>query len=154
GDLARDQGRLLGRDRSAPEPLLEVLAEHELHREEADRGRGTLRPRLLEREEAGDVGVRERGQELRLALEPLEPRGIGSEGVRQQLERDAASEARVGRLPHLAHAAPAEGSLDLVGTEARAGGDGQGLPPPAYGASARFYAEARPRHARREARTL
>ena len=124
GDLACDLDRLLGRDRSAPEPLREVLAEHELHGEEADGAGRAVGPHLLEREQPGDVRVRQRRQQLGLALEALEPRRVGREGVGQELERDAAPEPRVGRLPDLAHPARSEPCLDLVGSEAHSSGEG------------------------------
>jgi hypothetical protein len=55
--------------------------------------------------------VREGRQQLRLALEALEPRRVGGERVGQELQRDAAPEARVDRLPDLAHPAAPSGAL-------------------------------------------
>ena len=68
-----------------------------------------------------DVRVIERGEELRFAMQPREPLGIGGEQLRQHLQRDVATELRIAGAIHLSHAAGAEGGLDLVWTEASAG---------------------------------
>ena len=67
----------------------------------------------------------ERGEGLRLALEPRETIGIRGERVRQDLDRDLATERRVRRPVHLAHSAVADRRGDFVDAEARAGGQGQ-----------------------------
>jgi hypothetical protein len=50
-------------------------------------------------------GVVERGEHLRLPLEPRETLGVRGEDRRQQLQRDVATELRVGRPVDLAHPA-------------------------------------------------
>ena len=109
GDLERDGERLVGRDRAAREPLREVLALDQLHHKRmsfAD---------VLEAVERRDVRVVERRQHLGLALETGVALGVGVEVLGQQLESHLAAEPRVGRAPHLAHPAGAEGAHHLVG---------------------------------------
>jgi len=65
----------------------------------------------LEPVDGGDVGVVERREEPRLALEPREAVGVGGEGGREELERDVATEFGVARAVYLTHAPGA----DLVG---------------------------------------
>ena len=50
----------------------------------------------------------QRGEHLRLALEPGETIRVAGEGVGENLERHLAVELGVGGLPHLTHAALAE----------------------------------------------
>ncbi len=69
-----------------------------------------------------DVGMIERRQHTRLALESGKAVGIGREGLRQDLERHIAPEPAVPRAIDLAHASRAKRGLDLVGAEAGAGG--------------------------------
>ena len=68
-----------------------------------------------------DVRVVQPGDGLGLALEAGTAVGVGAELGRQDLDGDAAIEAGVAGLVDLAHAARADGGLDLVGPEARAG---------------------------------
>ena len=68
-----------------------------------------------------DVRVIQRGERLRLAREAGEAIGIGSERLRQDLDRDVAIEPRVARAIDLAHAAGAEQRDDFVDVETRAG---------------------------------
>ena len=58
-----------------------------------------------------------------LALEACTHLGVGREMLRQHLDRDVAAEAGVGGTEHLAHAARAERSGDLVRAEAGAGSE-------------------------------
>jgi hypothetical protein len=75
-----------------------------------------------------DVGVRDRRNRARLAFEPREAVGVLRERVRQYLDGDRPVEARVAGLVDLAHPACADGKLDLVRTETRAGGKGHEYP--------------------------
>ena len=68
-----------------------------------------------------DVGMIQRGERLRFALEPRDPLGIGREQLGQDLDRDVAIELRVARAVDLAHPARAEGGENLVRSEASAG---------------------------------
>ena len=63
--------------------------------------------------DAGDVRVVERGEHLRLALEPAEPIGVVGDGLRQQLDRDAPAQLAVLGEVDLAHATLAELGRDL-----------------------------------------
>ena len=60
-------------------------------------------------ENRDDVGVRQRGDGLRFALEPCAPPGIVGERRRQHFDRDVAAKARILRPIHFAHAAGADG---------------------------------------------
>jgi hypothetical protein len=67
GDLTADLDRLVDGQRAAGQPRRQVLAGHELEREEADV------PLLIDAVDAGDVGVVERRERLGLALEAPQP---------------------------------------------------------------------------------
>jgi hypothetical protein len=60
---------------------------------------------LLDLVDAGDVGVTERGQHLRLALEARQPLGVLCEGLWQYLDRHLPPELGVFAQVHLSHAA-------------------------------------------------
>ena len=70
GHLFRDRQRLVDRDGAARDALREILALDELHHERADAGR------FLDAVQLRDVGMIERGERLRLALEPHEAIGV------------------------------------------------------------------------------
>ena len=74
---------------------------------------------VLGAEERGDRGVIERGQRLRLALEPRDALGIRSELLQDDFDRDVAVEATVARLIDDAHASRTESFEDLVRAEMR-----------------------------------
>ena len=69
--------------------------------------------------------MRQRRDRFRLALEAGQRVGIGSHGLREDLDRDVAVELRVPRAIDLAHPPRAERREDLVGAEAGAGDEGQ-----------------------------
>ena len=69
----------------------------------------------------------ERGGRVRLALEAPEPLGIGRQRRGQHLDRDVAPEPRVAGAIDLAHSTRAERRDDLVGTQARSGGEAHGF---------------------------
>jgi hypothetical protein len=114
-DLPADAQRFLGGQRPAAEPLFERLAIDELHR---DVERAVV---LVETVDRGDIGVAQRREQLRFALQARESVGVAGEPGRQRFDRDVAAELRVGRAVHFAHAAGAEQALDLVDAEVRAG---------------------------------
>jgi len=58
----------------------------------------------------------------RFAVKTITKLRIGREGFRQDLDRDGALQTRVEGFVNLAHAASADGGLDFVRAEARAGG--------------------------------
>ncbi len=63
----------------------------------------------------------ERASGSRLQLEATQSVRVSREGLRKHLERHVPGEARVAGAEHLAHAARAEQSEDLIGADARAG---------------------------------
>ena len=73
--------------------------------------------RLLEILDARDVRVVQRCEELRFALEPGDALFIGSELIRQNLDRDLAIELGVASAVDFAHSALADGRDDLVRAE-------------------------------------
>ena len=84
-------------------------------------------PRLFfEAVNRGDVGVIQRGEHFRFALKAREPIGVSRDGRRQSLDRNLALQLRVRRAVDLAHAAGADGGDHFIGTETRAGSEGQG----------------------------
>ena len=75
---------------------------------------------LLESVDRRDVGVAQRRQHARLALEPRQPIGIARERRGQDLDRHVAPQLRVPRAIDLAHPAGAKRRHDLVRAEAAA----------------------------------
>ena len=71
------------------------------------------------------MGMIQRGERLRFALETRQAIRVRGERVRQHLDRDLAAEAGVGGAVHLAHAAFADLRGDFVDAEAGAGSEGQ-----------------------------
>jgi hypothetical protein len=71
-----------------------------------------------------DVGMIERGEELRLALKAREAFRIGGKDGGQDLDRDVAMQFGIAAVIRLAHPAFAQLGDDLKGTEARARGEG------------------------------
>ena len=95
--------------------FVERVALHQLHHQ---RQHAVL---LLEAEERGDVGMVERGEDARLALEPRHALRVGDERLGQRLQSDVAAQVRIMRPVDLTHAAGAQRAADLVGTDAAAG---------------------------------
>ena len=102
GDLLRDRQRLVERDRAARDALRQILALDEFHHERVHAAG------LLEPVDRGDVGMIQRRERLRLALEPRQAFGVRGERVRQDLDRDLAAQRRVRRPIDLPHAAFAD----------------------------------------------
>jgi hypothetical protein len=124
GNLPRQGQRLVERDRTARDARAEILALDQFHHQRAGAGRrGARRRGVLEPVDAGDVGMVERGERARLALESHQPIGIVRERLRQDLERDIAPEPGVAGAIDLAHAAGANDGDDLVRPDARARGE-------------------------------
>ena len=82
------------------------------------------------------------GQQLRFALEARETLGVLRERRGQHLDRDVATELRVPRAVHLAHAAGAERRDDLVRPEAQTRGQAQDEGSLLLRTSDRFYPQA------------
>ena len=118
--VAEDPQRLEARQRAAREPLIEALARDQLHHQEA-----ALAVRL-EAVERRDVGMVERGEHARFALEAGEHVGARAELGRQQLDRDLATEPAVPRAVDLAHAAAPEETEHVIAAQALAHRDRAG----------------------------
>ena len=91
----------------------------------SSRIRKRMPSRFLEAVDRADVGMVQRREHPRLALEAREPIRVARERARQDLDRDVAPELRVARAVHLAHAARAEQRLQLIAAE-RCAGHGRG----------------------------
>ena len=105
--LPCNRERLVQRNWALGDPIGQRGAIDELHRQRA----------LFEPVNRGDVGMVQRGQELRLALEAGEAIGIRGKQFRQDLQRDVPVQPRIARAIHLAHAAGADEGGDLVSAE-------------------------------------
>ena len=110
GDLEEPRERKAARR----EERVEGFALDQLHREEP------AAAVLLDRVDGDDVGVVQRGERARLALEAGQALGVLRHRRREHLDRDVAPELRVRGAVHLAHPARADGGGDAVVTEAAA----------------------------------
>ncbi len=90
---------------------VECLAGHQLHHERRDL------VGLFEAVHLRDVGMVERREQMRFALEPRAAIGTAGECARQDFDRDVAPELCVPRAIDLAHAARADPRLDLIDTQ-------------------------------------
>ncbi len=114
-DLDAVAEHLVDGKRALLQPLGERLAIDVFHDEVDD---PVLLAHVVDR---ADVGMVQRGDGSRLALEPRAPLRIGHERRSHHLDRDRAIETCVPRAIDLAHPPRAERCCDFVGTEARAG---------------------------------
>jgi hypothetical protein len=91
-------------DGSGPpgQPLRQVLPHCQLHRQEADPFR------LVQSVDHGDVGMIERGEELRFPVKPRQSLGVLGEDIREDLDGDRSVERRIGRFPDHPHPALAD----------------------------------------------
>ena len=80
--------------------------------------------RVLESVDVRDVGMVERRQHLRFAVEARQSLRVVGEDVRENFDRDVTVQLRVARPIDLAHAAGPEGGQDFVRAEAGSGGQG------------------------------
>ena len=108
GHFRRDFERAAGRQMSAREHVAELLAPHQLHRDEAD----TVG--FVDLMDDGDVRMLERRRSPRLLNEPLPAVGIGQQFRREHFQRDFPIQPNVDRAIHDAHAAAADLVEDLV----------------------------------------
>ena len=118
GHLGRQVDRLAQRHGAVRQSLAQRLAFQQLHDHV---GRGGMR---AEFEDGDDVGMRERGDGLRLALEPSESIRIAGDGRRHDFDGDLAPEFGIASAVDLAHAAGADGAQHIVGAEPSAGSEG------------------------------
>jgi hypothetical protein len=103
---------------SACQPPLQRFAVQQFHHQE--RNALSSYADVVDR---ADIRMLERGNRASLALEPRAPLWIGRHVGRQHFDGDRAIEPRVAGRVDLAHPARAERRKDLVGAEARAGGE-------------------------------
>ena len=118
GDLFGDLQRIVNRNGALRDPICE--------RDSFDQfeDKPTNPVRFLQAVDVGDVWMIQRGEHLRLALEPGKTIRIGRYTVWQDFDCNVAIELRVARAIDLAHPAPAERSEDFVRAEACAGSEG------------------------------
>ncbi len=114
GDLQRDPERILDRQCASPQTIGQRFAFDELHDEEVP---AVGHFHAVERR---DVWMIERGEHLRLALEPGDAVGI-SETLAHDLDGDRSAELRVARPVDLAHPPGAKRVEDFVGTKSSSG---------------------------------
>ena len=115
GDLRGVVDRLAHRQRRASDALAQRLALEQLGDHER---RAVVSAEIVDRE---DVRVVELAGGARLLLEATQPVGVLGEGRGQDLEGDLATDARVARAIHLAHAADAERPRHFVGSDLGSG---------------------------------
>jgi aryl-alcohol dehydrogenase-like predicted oxidoreductase len=118
-DLSRNGERIVERNRSALNPLVEGQPLDEFEHESGGPAR------LFDAVDRADVRLVERGERLRLALEACAPLRIVRERLGKDLDRDRAIELRVTRAINLAHAARANRRDDFLGAEAGSDSDSQ-----------------------------
>jgi hypothetical protein len=102
GELHRQGDGLVKGEGARLEPLAEILALDQLHHQEA------VLTVLLEAVDTGDVGVLQRCQGSRFALESGDSFGVGTDVFREDLDRDLTIELGVVGSVDLTHAAAAE----------------------------------------------
>ena len=107
-DLASEVASEVPRQRSHADPLRERLAGDELHDQEA----ASLD--FFQPMDGCDAGMVERRQRLGFSSEPRHPLGVAREGLGKELQRDAATQLRVGGEIDLAHRAGAQMRGDVV----------------------------------------
>jgi hypothetical protein len=114
-DLFRDRQCFIDGNRAARDPLREIIALDEFHRE------GGHAPAFFEPIDGSDVRMIERREHFGFALKTSKPIIASRERRRQNLDRDLTLQLRVGRPIHLPHAAFADLGGDFVDAEAGAG---------------------------------
>jgi len=116
GDLPGDAQRLIERQRSGADAIRQCEPLDQFHHQRANAAG------VFEAVDRRDVGMIERRQYLRLALEAHDVLRVGGQGGRQHFQCDLPAQLGVGRPIHLAHTARAEGRSDFVRSEASPGG--------------------------------
>ena len=117
-DLDRECQRLVERHWAFIEAIGERLAFNQFQDQCADA------VALFDPVDGADVGMVERREHPRLALEARQAVGIRGEDSRQDFERDVSPELRIARAIHLAHAARSEQCLDLIDADPSPGQHG------------------------------
>ena len=114
GDLLRDGECLVDGYRALDNAVRERGPLDQFHHE---RGRA-VRP--LQAVDGRDVGMVERSEHFRFALESREALSIRGDRRRQHFDRDGTLQVRVGRAIDFTHPAGSDGGLNLVWAEAEA----------------------------------
>ena len=127
GDLTRDRQCLVEWKGAPQEAVCECVTLHQLEHQRTC-GATIVGSALFETVDGRDVGVRQRGEHLRLALETRQPIAVGRKDLRDDLEGHVAPEPRVPRPIDLPHPALAEKRGDFVDAEAGARGQHGGRP--------------------------
>jgi len=113
GHLPRQRQRLLHGDGADGDAVGQRRSGNEFHHQRE----GAVA--LLHPVDGCDVGVVERGQQLRLALEPRPARGVGRDSDGQHFDGDLAPQARIAGAVHLAHPAGADETQNFECPQAR-----------------------------------
>ena len=121
GDLDAEAERLIERQRALRQPVRERLALEILHDEILD---FALASDVVQR---ADVRMREGGDRLRLAFEPLARLGRRGQPARQHLDGDGPVEPGVERLVDLAHSSGADQAEDPIPAEHGIGAKGHAI---------------------------
>ena len=108
GDLRRHRQRLVERERSPGDPLGQRRAFDQFEHERGAAGA------LLDAVNAGDAGMIQRREHLRLAAEPRQPIGVAGHARRQDLHGHVAAQPRIAGAIDLAHPAAAQQRDDLI----------------------------------------
>jgi hypothetical protein len=108
-ELHRGDERLASGQGSPGEAIRQRVAVDQLHHD--DRRAGGI----LDAEHLGDVGVVERCEHLRFALEAVAAIVVAQRGQRQDLQGDISSEPGIAGAKHFAHSAFAQLVEDFIG---------------------------------------
>ena len=111
GDLSGDVEGFVDRDGALRDAIRQRRAFHQLHHERD----GPVR--FLEAVDRGDVGMIQRRQDFRFALEARQPLRVTGDRSRQHLDGDLSLQVRIGGPIHHAHAAGAKRRGDFVRTK-------------------------------------
>jgi len=115
----RDLSRQADGLRHVQGPALETIGEGGSADIFHDQGRDALH--FLQSMNHRNIGMIQRGQDLRLVLEPGFTLGIGNVGRREHFNGNVAEQPGISRAVHLAHPAGADQFCDFVYTDPRPG---------------------------------
>ena len=111
GNLPRNRDGLVERHRPLRNAVGERLALDQLEDQGGNGGR------FLQAVDGADVGVVQRRQHLRFALEPGEPVRVGGQRVGQDLERDIALQLAIAGAVNFSHTPRSQGRANFVRAE-------------------------------------
>ncbi len=121
GNLPGNAKCFIDRNRPLRDTVGKRRAFDQLHHEGADV------IRFLQPVDLRDVGMVQRGERLRLALEARQPIGVTGKGVGKNLEGDWAIEVGIERSIDFTHPASPDFGGDLVRADSRARRQGHGI---------------------------